>query len=156
LTVASIPGCPIVLSQCGTHGPPSARVGAVAAQVNATLIAPKRTIPSDGLSARRQLQPGSVDGTPAPHINVLVLMRGLLLHADGRLSRGDELVTTSPSGSPMSGTVRDATVADGVDAVHVAITGRAFTLGRTEVVVNLDDPTVETEAVRPLLDVSTR
>jgi protocatechuate 3,4-dioxygenase, alpha subunit len=36
------------------------------------------------------VKPGSVDGTQAPHINVLVLMRGLLLHAGTRLYFSDE------------------------------------------------------------------
>jgi protocatechuate 3,4-dioxygenase alpha subunit len=36
------------------------------------------------------VKPGSVDGTQAPHINVIVLMRGLLLHAATRLYFSDE------------------------------------------------------------------
>src|SRR5919108_1501840 len=36
------------------------------------------------------VKPGSVDGKQAPHINVIVLMRGLLLHAYTRLYFSDE------------------------------------------------------------------
>jgi protocatechuate 3,4-dioxygenase alpha subunit len=36
------------------------------------------------------VKPGSVDGIQAPHINVIVLMRGLLLHAGTRLYFSDE------------------------------------------------------------------
>lgn len=36
------------------------------------------------------IKPGSVDGTQAPHLNVIVLMRGLLLHAYTRLYFSDE------------------------------------------------------------------
>jgi protocatechuate 3,4-dioxygenase alpha subunit len=36
------------------------------------------------------VKPGSVDGLQAPHVNVLVLMRGLLLHAYTRLYFSDE------------------------------------------------------------------
>lgn len=36
------------------------------------------------------IKPGSVDGTQAPHINVVVFMRGLLLHAFTRIYFSDE------------------------------------------------------------------
>jgi protocatechuate 3,4-dioxygenase, alpha subunit len=36
------------------------------------------------------IKPGSVDGEQAPHINVIVLMRGMLLHAFTRLYFSDE------------------------------------------------------------------
>ena len=36
------------------------------------------------------IKPGSVDGTQAPHINVIVFMRGLLLHAYTRIYFSDE------------------------------------------------------------------
>jgi protocatechuate 3,4-dioxygenase alpha subunit len=36
------------------------------------------------------IKPGSVDGRQAPHLNVIVLMRGLLLHAYTRLYFSDE------------------------------------------------------------------
>jgi protocatechuate 3,4-dioxygenase alpha subunit len=36
------------------------------------------------------IKPGSVDGTQAPHINVVVFMRGLLLHAYTRIYFSDE------------------------------------------------------------------
>jgi protocatechuate 3,4-dioxygenase alpha subunit len=36
------------------------------------------------------IKPGSVDGTQAPHVNVIVFMRGLLLHAYTRIYFSDE------------------------------------------------------------------
>ena len=36
------------------------------------------------------VKPGSVDGTQAPHLNVTVFMRGMLLHAYTRIYFGDE------------------------------------------------------------------
>jgi protocatechuate 3,4-dioxygenase alpha subunit len=38
----------------------------------------------------RTVKPGSVDGNQAPHINVIVFMRGLLMHAYTRLYFSDE------------------------------------------------------------------
>ncbi len=40
--------------------------------------------------AFRTVKPGSVDGTQAPHVNVIVFMRGLLTHAYTRLYFSDE------------------------------------------------------------------
>ena len=36
------------------------------------------------------VKPGSVDGTQAPHVNVIIFMRGMLLHAYTRLYFADE------------------------------------------------------------------
>ena len=36
------------------------------------------------------MKPGSVDGKQAPHINVIVLMRGMLVHAYTRIYFTDE------------------------------------------------------------------
>jgi protocatechuate 3,4-dioxygenase alpha subunit len=41
------------------------------------------------------IKPGSVDGIQAPHINVIVLMRGLLLHAYTRLYFSDEIAANA-------------------------------------------------------------
>ena len=41
------------------------------------------------------VKPGSVDGVQAPHVNVIVFMRGLLLHAYTRLYFSDETATNA-------------------------------------------------------------
>ncbi len=40
--------------------------------------------------AFRTVKPGSVDGEQAPHVNVIVFMRGMLTHAYTRLYFSDE------------------------------------------------------------------
>lgn len=77
-----------------------------------------------------------------------------LLREDGVLGDGDALVTVSPTTSTMTGRVVGGVDAHGHDAVAATVTGRAFTLGRLELVVNRDDPVVELEAVWPLLQES--
>ena len=66
------------------------------------------------------VKPGQVDGQQAPHINVIVLMRGLLLHAYTRIYFSDE--AEANAGNPVLASVpadrRDtliATRADGPD-----------------------------------------
>jgi protocatechuate 3,4-dioxygenase alpha subunit len=52
------------------------------------------------------VKPGSIDGTQAPHINVVVFMRGVLVHAYTRIyfsdeaatNEGDPVLTTIPTG----------------------------------------------------------
>lgn len=41
------------------------------------------------------IKPGSVDGLAAPHVNVVVMMRGLLVHAFTRIYFADEPLTAS-------------------------------------------------------------
>jgi protocatechuate 3,4-dioxygenase alpha subunit len=45
---------------------------------------------SEGRFVFETVKPASVDGTQAPHVNVIVLMRGLLLHAYTRIYFSDE------------------------------------------------------------------
>lgn len=77
-----------------------------------------------------------------------------LLHADGVLGPGEELVTVSPTGSTMTGRLLGSTDAHGHDAIRATITGRAFTLGRLELEVNREDPIVDLDAIWPLLQES--
>lgn len=49
------------------------------------------------------IKPGSVDGRQAPHINIIVLMRGLLLHAYTRLYFADEAAANA--GDPVLASV---------------------------------------------------
>lgn len=68
----------------------------------------------------------------------------------GIVGTGDEVVTVSPSGSEMVGRVLDSGA--GAAATRVSVTGEAFTLGRTELVVNRRDPLVDIDGIWPLLD----
>ena|ERR671923_562181 len=47
---------------------------------------------SEGRFAFETIKPGPVDGTQAPHVNLIVLMRGLLQHAYTRIYFSDETV----------------------------------------------------------------
>ncbi len=70
-----------------------------------------------------------------------------LLADEGRIGSGGHLVTESPTGSRMGGRVLGRRVVDGHDATLVSITGRPFTLGISELVVNLDDDLTECEGI---------
>jgi proline racemase len=77
-----------------------------------------------------------------------------LLQADGVLGAGDELVTVSPTGSTMTGRILDAQEVFGHPGVQATVTGRAFTLGRLNLVVNREDLLVDVDAVWNLLQFS--
>lgn len=77
-----------------------------------------------------------------------------LLREDGVLGVGDELVTVSPTGSTMTGRVLGTVDQHGREALRATVTGRAFTLGRVEVVVHREDPMVDLDAIWPLLQES--
>lgn len=74
-----------------------------------------------------------------------------LLAADGVLGAGDGLTSISPTGSKMAGRIRQVSEVDGRQAVECSMTGRAFTLGYTDLVVNLDDDLAESEGIWELL-----
>lgn len=74
-----------------------------------------------------------------------------LLVEDGRIGTDGLLITESPTGSQMEGRVRGHIDVHGRDATQVAITGRPFTLGIGELVVNLDDDLTECEGIWELL-----
>lgn len=73
----------------------------------------------------------------------------------GEVDEGDEMITTSPTGSSMSGRVRGTREQDGVEAARVSVTGQAFTLGRTDLIVNRDDHLVDVDGIWRLLDTPT-
>ena len=74
-----------------------------------------------------------------------------LLVEDGTMTTGDRLVTVSPTGSEMTGAVLGPVEVDGHQATSASVTGRAFTLGYTDLVVNLDDDLAESEGIWELL-----
>lgn len=78
-----------------------------------------------------------------------------LMYTRGEVVEGDEMVTTSPTGSSMSARVLSTRQEDGVEAVRVSVTGQAFTLGRTDLIVNRDDRLVDVDGIWRLLDTPT-
>ena len=74
-----------------------------------------------------------------------------MLADDGVLAVGDRLTTVSPTGSQMGGRIAERGTVSGRDATTSTVTGRAFTLGITELVVNLDDDLAEAEGIWDLL-----
>ena len=58
---------------------------------------------------------------------------------DGTVAVGDGFTTVSPTESVMHGEVTAVSPVDGHRHVAVAVTGRPFTIGRLDLVVNLDD-----------------
>lgn len=76
-----------------------------------------------------------------------------LLVEDGRMNVGDRLTTISPTGSRMRGRVDDRITTSGHAATAASVTGQAFTLGITDLVVNLDDDLAEAEGIWDLLGV---
>lgn len=75
-----------------------------------------------------------------------------LLADDGRIDDDDVIVTESPTGSRMEGRLTAHGDDGGRRTSNVSITGRPFTLGITEMVVNLDDDLAEAEGIWDLLD----
>lgn len=74
-----------------------------------------------------------------------------LLADDGVLGVGDRVTSISPTGSTMEGQIVGRSALHGRQATTSTITGRAFTLGVTELVVNLDDDLAEAEGIWELL-----
>lgn len=71
--------------------------------------------------------------------------------ADGTMAPGDAITTTSPTGSRMVGRVAGVATRDGRTEASSTITGRAFTLARSTLVVNFDDDLAEAEGIWELL-----
>ena len=95
------------------------------------------------------VHPGVVCGCPT---GTGTAARLALLAADGRMAVGDGIETVSPTGSRMAGTITSTGAVDGRTATHVRITGRPFTLGVSDLVVNLDDELAECEGIWDLLE----
>ena len=80
-----------------------------------------------------------------------------LMHADGRIGIGETLETVSPSGSTITGTLLAETRVGPHRAVRSTIAGRAFTLARSEIVVDPADPALAARgASMPALSASRR
>lgn len=69
----------------------------------------------------------------------------------GHISEGQWLETTSPRGSSFRGTVMGPARVGAYAGLHTEVTGRAWTLSHTRILVDLDDPMVETHDLEHLL-----
>lgn len=74
-----------------------------------------------------------------------------ILADDHSFLPGHQLVTVSPTGSRMTGRVTGHAEVDGRMTTAVAVTGRAFTIGHTDLIVNRDDEHAECEGIWELL-----
>lgn len=79
-----------------------------------------------------------------------------LMHARGEVTEGQWLDTVSPRGSSFRGTVLGTGRVGEHPALHSHITGRAWTLAHSRVVVDLDDPLVDTHDLALILSEQTR
>jgi trans-L-3-hydroxyproline dehydratase len=71
--------------------------------------------------------------------------------ADGVVGAGGWLETTSPRGTSFRGAVLGTAAVGGLPALDTSITGRAWTLSHTRIMVDLDDPMVDTSDLEHLL-----
>lgn len=70
------------------------------------------------------IKPGSVDGAQAPHLNVVVLMRGLLLHACTRIYFSDE--SEANAADPVLSSVPDDRCETLIAQRDVELPGRVY------------------------------
>ena len=70
------------------------------------------------------IKPGSVDGAQAPHLNVVVLMRGLLLHAYTRIYFSDE--SEANAADPVLSSVPDDRCETLIAQRDVELPGRVY------------------------------
>lgn len=74
-----------------------------------------------------------------------------LMYEDGEITEGQTLQTISPRGSRFDGTVLGAATIGTHRALHSHITGRAWTLAHSRIVIDLDDPMVDIADLEHLL-----
>jgi proline racemase len=75
-----------------------------------------------------------------------------LMVAAGELSDGDHLETVSPRGSVFRGNVLGSAHVGPKEALRTSITARAWTLARSHVVFDLDDPLIEDHGLSRILE----
>lgn len=111
---------------------------------------PLERVDDDGWRARSAtyVHPGVICRSPTGTGTSARLAR---MVADGLVGTGGWLVTTSPRGSSFRGEVLGARQVGDHRALDTAITGRAWTLSHTRIMVDLDDPMVDTSDLEHLL-----
>lgn len=74
-----------------------------------------------------------------------------LMHHEGRIRPGDKLETVSLRDTGFIGQVTDTHDEDGHAVVHNTITGKAHVLAHSTIVVNFDDPLVDSPSLHHIL-----
>jgi len=74
-----------------------------------------------------------------------------VLGTDGSLGEGEQLQTESLTGSKFTGTVVRREQVGSYEGVKISLTGRAWTLARSELVVDFSDPMVSADGFSDLL-----
>jgi trans-L-3-hydroxyproline dehydratase len=114
------------------------------------LCGPLEQVDDAGFRARSAtyVHPGVICRSPTGTGTSARLAR---MAADDRIGVGGWLETTSPRGSSFRGAVLGDAVVGDHRALDTAITGRAWTLSHTRIMVDLDDPMVDTSDLEHLL-----
>jgi trans-L-3-hydroxyproline dehydratase len=74
-----------------------------------------------------------------------------LMHREGRIEPGHTLETVSLRDTRFVGTFRGVQRAGGQEVVANTITGKAYVLARSEIVINCDDPMIDCADLLPIL-----
>lgn len=75
-----------------------------------------------------------------------------LMYEHGLIKQGEQLETQSPRGNRFIGTVLGEDTVGSHQALNTEITGRAWILARSNILVDLDDPLVDVSDLEHLLD----
>ncbi len=114
------------------------------------LAGPLERVEDGGFTSRSAtyVHPGVICRSPTGTGTTARLVR---LADRGALTEGGWLRTTSPRGSTFTGTMRGAAQIGPYQGRHTEVTGRAWTLSHTRILVDLDDPMVDTTDLEHLL-----
>lgn len=117
----------------------------------AHFMGPLETVGSDGYRSpsATYVHPGVICRSPT---GTGTSARLALMHEAGEIQENQWLETVSPRGSSFIGTVLGQAKVGDHRATDSQITGKAWTLARSEVVVDLDDPLVDASDLEAVLD----
>lgn len=114
------------------------------------LCGPLEAVGDDGWRSRSatHVHPGVICRSPT---GTGTSARLALLAERGLIGHGQSLDTVSPRGSTFRGTVLGEASVGGYPALDTSITGRAWTLSHTQVMIDLDDPMVDASDLEHLV-----
>lgn len=126
-------------------------LGAVGPLPFAHFMGPVDKVDDNGFRSRSAtyVHPGVICRSPT---GTGTSARMALMYEDGEIKDGQWLETVSPRGSSFVGTVLGPDTVAGYRAMNSTITGKAWTLARSEIVVDLDDPLVDATDLEDVLD----
>lgn len=115
------------------------------------LMGPVEPMEQDGFRSRSAtyVHPGVICRSPT---GTGTTARLALMHSLGEVEVGQWLQTISPRGSSFVGEVLGEAMVKGHRALNTNITGRAWTLARSQVMLDLDDPLVDVEDLEAVLN----